>query len=171
MHLVVEAPLDGAADLGQIRLGAALEAVHHRAKAVEHDRRVLSHLRMPATLVNRLSGSERFVLARSSVSHMLRQGGTACSALKQVPDWLIYETHLLLEGVQDAVDEQLLQPRVNVRCAQILHHLRMCMAMRISHMQLACYFRGRAHLRPAHSGSRREVLHNTCSPRATAQRV
>ena len=31
---------------------------------------------------------------------------------------------LLLEGVQDAVDEQLLQPRVNVRRAKLRHHLR-----------------------------------------------
>ena len=33
-------------------------------------------------------------------------------------------SHLLLEGVQDAIDEQLLQARVDVCGAQILDHLR-----------------------------------------------
>lgn len=34
-----------------------------------------------------------------------------------------YDAHLLLERVQDAVNEQLLQARIDVRRAQVLHHL------------------------------------------------
>ena len=34
-----------------------------------------------------------------------------------------YGAHLLLECVQDAINEQLLQARINVRRAQVLHHL------------------------------------------------
>lgn len=45
--LVVEAPLDGPADLRQVRLHALAQAVHHRAKAVEH------HVSVVARLQNR----------------------------------------------------------------------------------------------------------------------
>ena len=42
--LVVEAPLDGSADLRQIRLGAHLQAVDHRAKAIQHHIGIIADL-------------------------------------------------------------------------------------------------------------------------------
>ncbi len=42
--LIVEAPLDGAADLGQVRLGAHLQAVHHRAKTIQHHIGIIADL-------------------------------------------------------------------------------------------------------------------------------
>mmetsp|Transcript_30967 Transcript_30967/g.55423 ORF Transcript_30967/g.55423 Transcript_30967/m.55423 type:complete len:657 (+) Transcript_30967:141-2111(+) len=71
--LVVEAPLDGAADLREVGLGARAERVDDGTKAAQH------HVRL-----------------------VLR---------------------LLLKRVQDAVDEELLKPRVHVRRPQRLHHL------------------------------------------------
>ena len=71
-RLVVEAPEDGAADLGQVRLHPLAQRVDHGAEAVEHDR----------------------VL-----------GG------------------LLLEGVEDAVDELLLEAAVHVGRRQVGHDL------------------------------------------------
>mmetsp|Transcript_43295 Transcript_43295/g.113771 ORF Transcript_43295/g.113771 Transcript_43295/m.113771 type:complete len:555 (-) Transcript_43295:926-2590(-) len=67
--LVVEPPLDRAADLWQVRLRAAAERVHDGAEAVEHDGRVLARL--------------------------------------------------LLEGEEDAVDELLLEPLVDVRRREV----------------------------------------------------
>mmetsp|Transcript_9557 Transcript_9557/g.28759 ORF Transcript_9557/g.28759 Transcript_9557/m.28759 type:complete len:603 (-) Transcript_9557:2583-4391(-) len=72
-RLVIEAPLDGPADLRQIGLGAPLKAVHNGAEPVQHHVGVVGHL--------------------------------------------------LLEGVQDAIDQQLLQPCVDVGGAQLLHYL------------------------------------------------
>jgi len=42
--LVIEAPLDGTADLGQVGLGAHLQAVDHSAKAIQHHIRVITDL-------------------------------------------------------------------------------------------------------------------------------
>mmetsp|Transcript_67790 Transcript_67790/g.141343 ORF Transcript_67790/g.141343 Transcript_67790/m.141343 type:complete len:562 (-) Transcript_67790:1430-3115(-) len=71
--LVVQAPLEGAADLGEVRLHALAEGVHHRRHSVQHHLGVLGLL--------------------------------------------------LLEGVEDAVDHLLLQPRVDVRRPHVAHHL------------------------------------------------
>jgi len=42
--LVVEAPLDSTADLGQVRLGAHLQAVDYSAKAIQHHICVITDL-------------------------------------------------------------------------------------------------------------------------------
>ena len=41
---VIEAPFDDTADLGQVGLGAHLQAVDHCAEPVEHDISVVGHL-------------------------------------------------------------------------------------------------------------------------------
>jgi hypothetical protein len=43
--LIVQAPLDGTTDLGQVGLGALAERVDHSAEAVEHDVGIVTNLR------------------------------------------------------------------------------------------------------------------------------
>mmetsp|Transcript_26895 Transcript_26895/g.58347 ORF Transcript_26895/g.58347 Transcript_26895/m.58347 type:complete len:263 (-) Transcript_26895:1857-2645(-) len=91
--LVVEAPLDCAADLGEVGLDAHAEGVDDGAEPVEHD------------------------------LHVVRR--------------------LFLEGVQDAVDEELLEPHVDLRGAEVgddhvngLHHhlaVRLTLVLEVLH--------------------------------------
>mmetsp|Transcript_20615 Transcript_20615/g.45128 ORF Transcript_20615/g.45128 Transcript_20615/m.45128 type:complete len:338 (+) Transcript_20615:1311-2324(+) len=69
----VQAPPDDSGNLRQVRLHTGTEGVHHRAKAVQHHRRVVGSL--------------------------------------------------LLEGVDNAVDDLLLKPRVDIRHSEVCNHL------------------------------------------------